>query len=145
VSAEITITLSPAGEDEAAELEAVCELVVQSNTQWMERHIADGYEVPCCAKCAGVRYVPPTKADYRLGRIRVDGAQQLLATKRGACGSVAAYDAAAARTEGKEAWVVIVPQGGSYYHAIVGTNDGTYDPTAKMALGGSTCACLQAS
>lgn len=146
MSATFQISLSPGDPgDEVTELQILCELVVKDNVAWMERMEAQGYEVPCCAKCAGVHYVPPKREDYERAIITIDGAQRLLAQKRGACGAIAAYDAAAKRLEGEVAWVEIVPQGKSYYHAIVGTPEGTYDPTAKMALGGSQCACLRAS
>lgn len=133
-------------DDEISMMLDLAELVVRDNLRWMQAQEQAGIEVPCCASCAGVKYVPPTSAEYRSANITIDGAQMLLKKKRGACGSIAAYDAAAKRLEGVPAEVLIVPQGGNYYHAVIGTPDGVIDPTAKMESAaapqhGGKCAC----
>lgn len=141
----IDLVLSPGpGAEEAQLLADAAELVVDDNVRWIQRQRAAGHETACCARCGGIVYRPPSRAEYRKGVVTIAGAQAMFDAGHGACGTIAAYDAAAKRVKGQHAWVEVVPSelGPSYYHAIVGTPDGSHDPTAEMERGAS-CSCLR--
>lgn len=138
----VTMTVNPR-EDIDAEASIMLEamgIIIRDNLQWMTDHRAAGIDVPCCAKCAGVKYVPPTQQEHRNGRVCIDGASSLLARKCGACGSIVAYDVAARLLNGKEAWPEVSPLPDGSYHATLGTPEGTKDPSAAMERG-AFCTC----
>ena len=135
---ELRLTLNPDTGNEAAELQAILELLSEDNEQWLRRMLALGRDPPCCAKCAGVKYRPPTMAEHKRGLVQHDGAHELLRKGHGNCGTVVAYDVAAGRVlEGKDVWPEIVPGpwGIGSWHAVIGSPTGTTDPTLKMKQG----------
>ena len=134
----VMITLCAEGDEEVAELAELLETLVQDNQAWIRKMQDMGIEPPCCSKCGGVLYRAPDQEDYEHGAIMFKCAPDMFADGVGACGPIAAYDAAALRElEGADAWVEIEDGGGgpSSYHAIVGTPGGTHDPTAEMEAG----------
>ena len=134
----VQITLCAENEDEVEELRELLETLVQDNEAWIHRMQAMGIEPPCCSACAGVLYRAPDEDDYEHGAIIFKCAPDMFADGIGACGPIAAYDAAALRVlEEIDAWVEIENggDGPSSYHAIVGTPNGTHDPTATMEAG----------
>lgn len=133
----VLVTLC-AEEEEVEQLDDILETLVQDNEVWIRKMQAMGIDPPCCSKCGGVLYRPPEQEDYEHGAILFKCAPDMFADGVAACGSIAAYDAAALRVlEDADAWVVIEDGGGgaSSYHAIVGTPNGTHDPTASMEAG----------
>lgn len=135
---ELRLTLNPDTDREAEELAAILELLAEDNEQWFRRMVALGKKPPCCAKCGGVRYREPSRAEYRRGLVQHDGAHELLRKGHGNCGSVVAYDVAAARVlEGKDVWPEIVPGplGPGSWHAVIQSPEGVSDPTLKMSKG----------
>jgi hypothetical protein len=134
----VLLTLSATGEHEVDELAELLETLVQDNERWIEALLAQGIKPPCCSACGGVLYRLPTEADYQEGAILLKCAADMFADGVAACGTIAAYDAAAARVlEGGDAWVELLDGGGgaSSYHAVVGTPGGTHDPTETMDEG----------
>lgn len=135
---EVRLTLNPDAESEVPELQTILELLVEDNEQWIRRMLALGHDVPCCAKCGGVRYRPPAMAEHRRGLVQHDGAHEMFRKGHGNCGTVVAYDVAAGRVlEGKDLWPEIVPGpwGVGSWHAVIGSPSGKTDPTLKMEQG----------
>lgn len=141
MKARIELVLEPlTREDDVAMFEDSCEALVRHNVRWMLAQKERGLDVPCCAGCGGVRYVAPSAREYRQGYVQLLGAAELLRAGAGACGSIACYDVAACRVEGRDASVVITVQGPRMYHAVVRTPDGIHDPTANMQAT-TSCGC----
>lgn len=134
----VLTTLSATGQGEVDELAQMLEILTQDNERWIQSMLARGVEPPCCAKCGGVKYRVPSQDDYEAGAILFKSAPDMFADGVAACGTIAAYDAAALRVlENGNAWVHIEDGGGgpSSYHAVVGTPGGIHDPTLEMERG----------
>lgn len=151
----VHMTLCPRrGDPEAQILSELLNVIVLDNVDWMLRKAAKGEEFPCCAKCGGVRYVPPTEHEFRNGHVTYDCAEIMLAKGCGPCGTIAAYDAAARRAKAilrgdvtleesvNVAWAALIPSSGGY-HAVVETPEKVIDVTAKMERG-TSCTCCGA-
>lgn len=132
---ELRLTLNPDPSREAEELAAILELLAEDNEQWIARRSQLGLETPCCARCGGVRYRAPSQREYQRGLVQHDGAHELFRLGHGNCGSIVAFDVAAARViDGKNVWPKIVPGplGPGSWHAIIESPRGTSDPTLEM-------------
>lgn len=134
----VLTTLAAEGQDEVEELAAMLEILVQDNERWILRMLEMGVVPPCCSKCGGVKYREPSAQDYEAGAVLFECAPAMFEKHIAACGTIAAYDAAAMRQlEDAHAWVEVVDGGGgpSSWHAIVGTPAGPHDPTLEMERG----------
>jgi len=134
----VLTTFSAPGASEVETLSEQLELLIQDNERWIQSMLRQGIEPPCCSKCGGVKYREPSEADYQAGAILFKAAPDMFRDGVGACGSIAAYDAAALRQlEGVDAWGHIEDSGHgpSSYHAVVGTPAGVHDPTLEMERG----------
>lgn len=133
----VTITFATPQQVERETLEDLLFELQKANEDWMLYMLEQGFKPPCCAKCAGVLYREPSEFDYKNGSILFKSAADVLRDKVAACGSIAAYDAAAANVmEGGEARVHIVKVAGAgNYHAVIMTPGGIEDPTIEMERG----------
>ncbi len=135
---ELRLTLNPDTDAEPHELQAVLELLAEDNEQWIRRMVNLGTEPPCCASCGGIRYREPSRGEHQRGLVQHDGAHEMFRKGHGNCGTIVAYDVAAARVlEDKDVWPLIVPGpwGVGSWHAVIGSPHGNTDPTLKMEQG----------
>lgn len=152
---------TPACEVRWAQLMQLAEVLTESNAHWFGDQFARAAYLdsrglpakvpPCCLSCAkpAVKYRPPPTGDKQHCQ-NWWSAPQVLARGRATCLDAAAYDAGAARAEGKQAYVLLEPQGmptieGDEYstldfHAVAVIDGKRIDSSAKLEQG-SACDC----
>lgn len=122
------------GPDTAKDFADVIAAMVEVNVRQLRRQ--PGH--PCCARRAGVRFQGPGALDRFFGRTVIRDASELLRTKVGACGSIVAYDCAAARLRGEDIAPAIASDGTPSHHAVLERGNGeVLDPTHAEG----TCTC----
>lgn len=125
-----------------AQLRQMLELVTRENTAWFLARLRAGRSVRSASE-AGVRYCPD-RAGFEV--LFLD-AETLLDQGIGSCGSIAAYDAGVRRARaqwsgtaapvaaGRFGPTLISRENGKgvdYWHAVVRTPTGLYDPTRDL-------------
>ncbi len=125
-----------------SQLRALLELVTRENTAFFLDRIRQGQETPSTSEAA-VRYCP----DQAAHEVMLLDAATLLDQGVGSCGSLAVYEAglrrALAQSNGTPAAVasgrfgpVVIPrpnhQGVDYWHAVVRTPSGLFDPSRHL-------------
>jgi len=140
---------------------ALAEVLTEANAEWyggeLDKYdalLAQGYSVPkpaCCLSCVEprIKYIPPPTGDKQNCQ-NWWSAPQVLQRGRANCLDAAAYDAGAARVEGKTASVLIEPvgdpvvQGDPYstldFHAVAIIDGVRVDSSKKLTQGGA-CNC----
>ncbi len=143
------------------DLMRLAEVVCETNAQWfgdqavkadyLERRRIESNRPPCCLSCARprVKYVPPPPGKDQFCQ-NWYCAPQVLSRGRATCIDAAAYDAGAARAEGKHALVMLEPTGvpmvrGDEYstldfHAVAIIDGVRVDSSANLEKG-SACDC----
>ena len=152
---------TPPSEQRWKELMALAELTTESNAHWygaqldyatqLEAQGLPGKAPPCCLACVKppvVYRAPPPGAVQHCQHWW--SAQQVLDRGRANCLDASTYDAGAARAEGKEAYVMLEPQGeptlpGDPYstldfHAVAYIDGERVDSSAKLQSKGG-CGC----
>jgi hypothetical protein len=128
----------PAGDDLellASAIDAVCE----SNAVTFA-----GSDLPCCSACGGFRLVPPPKMAHRARFVRMAGAEQVARRGYGTCAELAAYDAGAARAQGKAAHCAIIEdaRGPGMHHVVMVDEHGRdHDPADPRGCRGGCGSC----
>jgi hypothetical protein len=132
---------APIGEATRREVEHALNLLRIDNMYWISARLNSGLPVPPTAHAAGVEYLEPTAAEAKTSTQEFFGAPFLFRERKhgsgktclhGACGDLAAYDAAALTVMSNVPTRIIVPaQGPTRYHALVITPYGPYDPTRR--------------
>jgi hypothetical protein len=139
----------------------LAEVMVEANAHWYgsQLDLAELQEAqgvpssppPCCLSCARprIRYCTPPTGDKQFCQ-NWFAAPQVLARGRANCIDASAYDAGAARAKGKEARVVLEPQGqplvpGDPYstldfHAVAIIDGERVDSSARLQ-NGTDCSC----
>lgn len=130
---------APLGEATRREVQNALNLLRLDNMYWISARKNSGLPVPASAALGGVTYLEPTQAEAETSTQEFFGAPFLFeprphgsgkVLRHGACGDIAAYDAAALTVLLEIPARVIVPaQGPTRYHALVVTPQGAYDPT----------------
>lgn len=132
---------APIGEATRREVTEALNLLRLDNMYWISARLNSGLPVPKSAREGGVTYLEPTAAEEKtpeqqffaapfLFRPRRHGSGRVL--KHGACGDIAAYDAAALTVlKGMPTRVIVPAQGPTNYHALIVTPHGAYDPTRR--------------
>jgi hypothetical protein len=143
------------------QLMALAEVLTESNAHWFGDQFAKaaylegrglpGKKPPCCLSCAKPRVLyrpPPPGAKQRSQNWW--SAPQVLARGRATCLDAAAYDAGAARAEGKRAYVLLEPIGEPTlphdlystldFHAVAVINGERVDSSRNLEKG-SNCPC----
>lgn len=125
-----------------SQLRAMLEFTTRENAAYFLQRLRQGIEVQS-ASTAGIRYCP----DLAGNEVMFLDAATLLEQGVGSCGSIATYVAGALRALAQHRGVaaplaagrygpVLVRrpnnQGVQYFHAIVRTPEGTYDPTRHL-------------
>ncbi len=100
--------------------------------------LADGDHVPDTVRQWDLRYVPERRRQDQGGRPLMDvyGIGDMVVRGSFSCGDAAAYEAAVLEEKyGIPALAIPAPQGDNYFHAVVVTEDGVFDPTADFLSG----------
>lgn len=121
----------PQGDDDTRHLEAVLEILTESNAEWFASHPEAPLRVVCIVN-PRVKYKPPPKG---IVCQNYWSAPQVLKRRRGTCADLAAYDAGAARARGVPAYVKLEPVGPGDWHAVAIINGIRVDPSEQVKRG----------
>lgn len=122
-----------AGDEEMASMAVACiEAAAIINLMWFQSHPDD----ICALACGKVKY--DAKNKEVLSKIAdIKTAPRLISSGIGLCIDIVAFDVAARRFEGFNAWPAILPRGGGIFHVVTQTYNlngepVTIDPAQEM-------------
>lgn len=142
----LTFEVCPDGVEETRR---VLDFFLEALTKTAELFYRRYPQAPCCPKCAGIKYAPPSDADAAEPGEHFESPERLVVMGKGACGSLAAMVAGRMRAlEDRDVMAVSVPQpsppGQRRFHSVVRLEDGTtIDPTLELELAPG-CQCKAA-